>query len=67
MRDRQSYCGVLLDDNNRKPICRFHFGTMQKRIGIIQEDKTEIKHSIEGLDDIFKYAEQIKKAVSFYS
>ena len=21
MRDNQSYCGILLDDNNRKPIC----------------------------------------------
>lgn len=22
MRDTKSYCGILLDDNNRKPICR---------------------------------------------
>ena len=66
MRDRQSYCGVLLDDNNRKPLCRFHFNTIQKYIGVINEDKTENKHPIETLDDIFKYAEQIKKAVSYY-
>ena len=26
-RDRQTYFGVLLDDNNRKPICRFHFNS----------------------------------------
>lgn len=26
MRDAKSYCAVLLDDNNRRPICRFHFG-----------------------------------------
>src|SRR5690606_29789060 len=25
MRDNQSYCGILLDDNNRKAICRFYF------------------------------------------
>src|SRR6202000_1005398 len=24
-RDTQSYFGILLDDNNRKPICRLHF------------------------------------------
>lgn len=30
-RDTQSYFGVLLDDNNRKPVCRFHFGTSKSR------------------------------------
>lgn len=25
MRDKESYCGILLDDNNRKPICRLHY------------------------------------------
>ena len=25
MRDAQSYCAVLLDDNNRKPLCRLMF------------------------------------------
>lgn len=24
MRDRKTYCGILLDDNHHKPICRFH-------------------------------------------
>ncbi|WP_417761253.1 hypothetical protein [Shewanella sp.] len=24
-RDTQSYFGILLDDNNRKPLCRLHF------------------------------------------
>ena len=31
-RDTQSYFGVLLDDNNRKPLCRLHFNTKQKYI-----------------------------------
>lgn len=30
IRDKKSYCGVLLDDNNRKPICRMYFNTKQK-------------------------------------
>lgn len=25
IRDTKSYCGILLDDNNRKPICRLHY------------------------------------------
>ncbi len=30
MRDTISYCGVLLDDNNRKPICRLFFNQAKK-------------------------------------
>src|SRR5690606_17940041 len=30
MRDTKSYCGILLDDNNRKPICRLRFNFSQK-------------------------------------
>ena len=29
-RDTQSYFGILLDDNNRKPLCRLHFNAKQK-------------------------------------
>ncbi|WP_419593178.1 hypothetical protein, partial [Thiolapillus sp.] len=30
MRDKKSYCGILLDDTNRKPICRLHFNRSRK-------------------------------------
>ena len=30
MRDAQSYCAILCDNNNRRPICRLHFNTKQK-------------------------------------
>lgn len=30
MRDAQSYCAILLDDNNRKPVCRLRFNNVQK-------------------------------------
>lgn len=66
MRDTKSYCGVLLDDNNRKPICRFHFNTKQKYIGLMN-DKIETKMPIDSLDDIFKYAEQMQTTVSAYT
>ena len=29
MRDKKLYCGILLDDNNRKPICRMYFNTKE--------------------------------------
>jgi len=65
MRDTKSYCGVLLDDNNRKPICRLHFNYSQKYLGLIS-GKNEQRVEIENVDDIFKYAAQIKKAIQDY-
>lgn len=66
MRDTQSYCGVLLDDNNRKPLVRMRFNTSNKHLGIIKQDKSEVKIKIENLDDIYKYAEQIKETLVYY-
>ena len=65
MRDTKSYCGVLLDDNNRKPICRLHFNTMQKYIGIITQKKEE-RIPIDGVDDIFKHSDSLKATVAEY-
>jgi len=35
IRDTMSYCGVLLDDNNRKPICRLHFNGKRMALGSV--------------------------------
>ena len=67
MRDTKSYCGVLLDDNNRKPICRLRFNTANKYLGIIMDaDKKEEKLPLENLDDIYKHAEAIKAAAALW-
>ena len=65
MRDTKSYCGILLDDNNRKPICRLHFNYSQKYLGVIA-GKNEERIEIESVDDIFKYADRVKAAISEY-
>lgn len=67
MRDTQSYCGVLLDDNNRKPICRFWFNGKKKYLGIFDEQKKETKFEIASLDDIYKYTEQLQKTPQYYN
>ncbi|WDF67673.1 type I restriction endonuclease [Sphingobacterium oryzagri] len=66
MRDNQSYCGILLDDNNRKPICRFYFTPNRLRLGLFDKDKKEIKHDISQLDDIYAHAEYIAETVNNY-
>lgn len=65
-RDTKSYFGILLDDNNRKPICRLHFNRSQKYIGLFDEEKTETRHPISSLDEIYEFAEQLKATISQY-
>lgn len=63
-RDAQSYFAILLDDNNRKPICRFYLNSLSKKyIAFIDTDKKETKYEITTLDDIFSYADQLLSAV----
>lgn len=65
-RDTQSYFGILLDDNNRKPICRLHLNRNTKYIGLFDEHKNETRDVIESIDDIYRYEEQLLKTVGYY-
>jgi hypothetical protein len=66
MRDTKSYCGILLDNNNRKPICRLHFNHAQKYIGVLS-NKSEDRIPIDAIDDIFMHADKIKGVLSEYA
>lgn len=66
-RDTQTYFGILLDDNNRKPICRLRFNHSQKYLGLIDSQKNETKVPINSLDDIYKHADKIIETVKLYS
>ena len=65
IRDQQSWCGILLDNNNRKPICRLHFNTAQKYLGLFDQDKHEERVPITTIDDIYKYADRLKATVGY--
>ena len=65
MRDTKSYFGVLLDDNNRKPICRLHFNSSKKYLGLFIQKKEE-RVAIETIDDIFKHGDRLKATISEY-
>lgn len=66
IRDTQSYFGILLDDNNRKPICRLHFNTSNKYIETFDSERRGTKHQIESLSDIYKYQAEIISAIKMY-
>jgi hypothetical protein len=62
MRDVQSYCGILLDDNNRKPICRLHFNSSKKYVTLFDIEGGE-RVDINSLDDLYGLASRIRAAV----
>lgn len=65
-RDTQSYFGVLLDDNNRKPICRLYFNSANKYITTFDEQKKETKTLIVSLNDIYKFADKLIETIGYY-
>ncbi|MFM1724046.1 type I restriction enzyme HsdR N-terminal domain-containing protein [Rhodococcus sp. PAM 2766] len=67
-RDSKSYCAVLLDDNNRKPIIRLHLNGKSVKFVTTFEDGNKVgtRHDIETVVDIYQLAEQIRSTVRWY-
>lgn len=66
LRDTKSYCGVLFDDNNRKPICRLHFNGAKKYIGLFDEERKETRVPIDDPGAIYSHAASILATVKRY-
>lgn len=68
LRDAKSYCAILMDNNNRRPICRLYFNSATtKTIGLFDPEKNETKQKIESLSDIYRNAEAIEDAIKAYA
>ncbi|MGV8992705.1 MAG: type I restriction endonuclease [Flavobacterium sp.] len=66
-RDTQSYFGVLLDDNNRKPICRLHFNSANKYLELFHNGKDSgEKKLLESLDAIYTYKTELLDTLKQY-
>ena len=65
-RDTKSYFSLLMDDNNRKPVCRLHFNRSKKYIGLLDDKKTETRHQIEGPDGIYESADALRDTAQRY-
>lgn len=74
IRDRKSYCGVLLDDNHHYPICRLYFNDLDNLVvaffDSMQKDKhggrVEEKIAINKVVDIYNYKEKLLETVRGY-
>lgn len=65
-RDGKTYCGVLLDDNNRKPIARLWLNRSKKYLGVFDENKVETRIPIADVQDIYQHADYLRMTVVRY-
>lgn len=74
MRDRISYCGILLDDNNRYPICRLYFNDLDNMVvgffDSMQKDKNgsrvDEQIKINNVYEVYSYKEKLLETVRVY-
>lgn len=63
-RDAKTYCGILLDDNNRKPICRLWFNRSQKYVELFDNGMEKVP--IERLEDLYSLEDRLVATVKGY-
>jgi len=62
-RDAQSYFSIILDDNNRKAICRLYLNGTKKFFAVMDETKKEVKTEIQSLDNLFDFKDTLFQVV----
>lgn len=65
-RDAQTYFAILLDDNNRKTICRLYLSGSKKCLVTLDDAKKEVKYDLNSLDDIFNCEKELLRVVESY-
>ncbi|TKW68681.1 MAG: restriction endonuclease [Paracoccus denitrificans] len=65
LRDAKSYCAVLVDNNNRKPLARLHFDKKNWQLSLFDTDAEE-RVPVEGLDAIYQYADRLRATAERY-
>jgi predicted type IV restriction endonuclease len=64
-RDQQSYFGILLDDNNRKPICRLHYNGKKKFISFFDKGKEE-RVELSSNSQIYEFSSRLVGVIDMY-
>ena len=72
IRDTHTYCGILLDGDRLKTICRLFFTQTRKRLAIMDPERYETgarvmsRFPLETVNDIANYGEELKATVMAY-
>ena len=64
-KDTETYFGILLDGNTRKWVCRLQLDGRKKLI-LPDDNKKYINFSIDSLDDLYKYKEELECIIRRY-
>ncbi|ACL16603.1 type I restriction endonuclease [Methanosphaerula palustris] len=68
LRDAKSYCAILYENNNRKPICRLYYNSPKKKIGLFDSPEgTEERIPLGSPDDLFTYASRLRTTVEKFT
>ncbi|MES2486265.1 MAG: type I restriction endonuclease [Bacteroidota bacterium] len=65
-RDALSYFAIILDDNNRKTLCRLYFNGTKKHMVTLNDQRKEVRHELTSLDDIFNYSNVLLDVLESY-
>ena len=65
LRDAKSYCAILFDNNNRRPVSRFYFTKTKMTVSIFAPDG-EQKFEIASINELYTHKAIILAAVSQY-
>ena len=65
IRDAKSYCAILLDDNNRRPICRLHFGKTKRSVTLFVPEQ-EQRVEIERVQELYRHKADVLAAIGQY-
>lgn len=66
IKDAQSYCAILLDNNNRRPLIRLHFNSTRKSVSLFDADKSGERVAVQGVDDLYTLADRLKATAKQY-
>lgn len=64
IRDTHSYCGVIIDNNNRKPLCKLYFNNLDKKVIKIGRSKDSLK--LKKVSDLLKLSKLLKAEATSY-
>lgn len=67
MRDAKSYCAILFDNNNRKPIVRMHFNSpTTKYVSTFNKEGKGTKQKVDNVYGLYGLQDQILEAITGY-
>ncbi|HEV7255999.1 MAG TPA: type I restriction enzyme HsdR N-terminal domain-containing protein [Mesorhizobium sp.] len=67
MRDQKSYCAILVDNNNRRPLARLWLNRGVKYLGLFDAEKNEERIRIDSLDEIYDHADRLRETARLHA